>query len=291
MLRSLHVRRVVCALGTAQTIAFGSTYYLPAVLATPMARDLGVLPPWIFAAFSTALLISAFVGPWGGRRIDRLGGRGVLAASNMIFAGGLAMLGLAHSPAMLFAAWAVIGLGMGIGLYESAFATLAAIYGREARSPIIGITLIAGFASTVGWPLSGLMEAHLGWRGACFGWALIHLVIALPLNAILPQGGAASAPPDAPEPETGPSPPLRSLVTLAIVFAATWFTSTAMAAHLPRLLEAAGASTAAGHRRRRPDRAGAGCGADRGLRLAATFPPPRVSEAWRRLATRSARRC
>jgi predicted MFS family arabinose efflux permease len=248
MLQTSNVRGVVVALGTEQTIAFGSTYYLPAVLATPIARDLGLPTPWVFAAFSLALLISAAVGPWGGRRIDRLGGRGVLAASNLVFATGLALLGCAQGPAMLFAAWAIIGLGMGIGLYESAFATLAAIYGREARSPIIGITLIAGFASTVGWPLSGLMEAQIGWRSACFGWAAIHLLIALPLNVILPPGGqsapAASTPAN-PETEADTKPPFGSLLILAIVFATTWFTSTAMAAHLPRLLEAAGASTAA----------------------------------------------
>ena len=32
----------VLALGTAQTLAWASSYYVPAVLAAPMARDLGV---------------------------------------------------------------------------------------------------------------------------------------------------------------------------------------------------------------------------------------------------------
>ena len=50
---------VVIALGTAQTLAWGSTYYLPAVLAGPMAREFGVSPAWIFGAFSAALVVSA----------------------------------------------------------------------------------------------------------------------------------------------------------------------------------------------------------------------------------------
>ena len=79
--------------------------------------------------------------------------------SNLVFACGLTLLVVAPSPAVLFLGWAVVGLGMGMGLYEAAFATLAGIYGRAARGPITGITLIAGFASTVGWPLSGLMLA------------------------------------------------------------------------------------------------------------------------------------
>ena len=245
-----NTRLVVIALGTAQTIAWGSTYYLPAVLATPMARDLGLSPVWVFAAFSAAMVLSAFVGPSAGRAIDQYGGRPVLMVSSLVFAAGLFGLGLAQGPISLFAAWLVIGAGMGMGLYEAAFSTLAGIYGKSARSSITGITLIAGFASTVGWPLSGALEATVGWRGACFAWAAIHIVIALPLNALLPIGTQtrAPAPSDAatatPAPEVVEPPSIWAITALAYVFAATWFVSTAMAAHLPRLLEAAGATTA-----------------------------------------------
>ena len=46
---------------------------------------------------------------------------------------------------------------MAMGLYDPAFATLTGLYGRAARGPITGITLIAGFASTIGWPLSAFL--------------------------------------------------------------------------------------------------------------------------------------
>jgi len=234
---------VVSALGTAQTIGWASSYYIPAVLAAPMAASFGLSPVWVFAAFSMAMVVSATVGPWAGARIDRIGGRGVLMLSNLVFAAGLTLLAVAPTPSILFAGWVAVGLGMGMGLYEAAFATLAGIYGREARGPITGITLIAGFASTVGWPLSGLMLAAWGWREACLGWALIHLCLALPLNALLPEGAKHIARPAAEEAE-GPPPPRFALWLLAFVFAATWFNSTAMATHLPGLLQAAGASTA-----------------------------------------------
>ncbi len=123
------------------------------------------------------------------------------------------------------------------------FATMAGIYGKDARGPITGITLIAGFASTVGWPLSGLMLAHWGWREACLGWAMIHLVVALPLNFCLPRGNKTTLP-TLSSTENGPPPSRLALTLLAFVFAATWFNSTAMAAHLPGLLQEAGASTA-----------------------------------------------
>jgi len=236
----------VAALGTAQTLAWASTYYLPAVLATPMARDLAVSPVWVFAGFSFAMVMSALVGPTAGRMIDRTGGRGILAASNLVFACGLLLLAICRDINGLFFAWAVIGVGMGAGLYEAAFATLAGIYGPAARSPITGITLVAGFASTVGWPLTGIMEAQFGWRGACVGWAALHLLLALPLNLALPSAaGPVTNPADSEQAGQAPAAPRRrTLVLLAFVFAATWFSSTAMAAHLPRLLEAAGASTA-----------------------------------------------
>src|SRR5215468_6496107 len=89
---------VVTALGTAQTLAWASSYYLPAVLADPIAADIGVSRSWLFAAFSTALLIAAFAGPRIGRAIDRHGGRGVLALSNLVLAGGLAALAFASGP-------------------------------------------------------------------------------------------------------------------------------------------------------------------------------------------------
>ncbi len=242
--------RVVATLGSAQTLAWASTYYLPAILAEPMARDLSVATPTVFVAFSLALVVLALLGPAAGRAIDRHGGRPVLLATNLVFALGLAGLGLAQGPTGLFAAWLVLGLGMGCGLYEAAFATLVRLYGSGARSPITGITLIAGFASTLGWPLSAWMAAEFGWRGACFGWAALHLLLGLPLNAMVPRAMPCAAPPPAPAQAAAGDPPaaaapMRTAVLLSIVFALVWFISTAMATHLPAMLQAGGASLGA----------------------------------------------
>ena len=238
-----HQTVVIAALGSAQTISWASSYYIPAVLAAPMAASFSLNPVWVFGAFSLALIVSALVGPWAGARIDRLGGRGVLMISNVVFAFGLVLLALAPSLTVLFFGWAIIGFGMGLGLYEAAFATLAGIYGKDARRPITGITLIAGFASTVGWPLSGLMLATWGWREACIGWALIHLLVALPLNALLPTAKSTNTH-SVSDTSEDDEPPRLALFLLSFVFAATWFNSTAMAAHLPGLLQASGASVA-----------------------------------------------
>ncbi|MCD1638375.1 MFS transporter [Stutzerimonas sp. R40042] len=238
--------RIVLALGSAQTLAWGSTYYLPAILAEPMASELGISTGNVFAAFSLALIVTAVLGPLSGKRIDHHGGRDVLALSSVVFALGLAMLGLANGPLMLWLGWLVIGIGMAVGLYESAFSTLAGIYGRDARGAITGITLLAGFASTVCWPISGWLNAEFGWRATCLTWAGAHLLLGLPLNRLLIPVGVQPAPSTAEQSQTdGRSGAGLTMALLAFVFAATWFTSTAMAAHLPRLLQESGLSPAA----------------------------------------------
>lgn len=246
---SLHGKaRAVTALGLAQMLAWGSSYYLPAVLAGPMSTDLGVAPSTVFAGFSLALLAAAALGPIAGRCIDRWDGRPVLMTANVVFAGGLTALGLAHGPFGLFWAWLVMGVAMGSGLYEAAFSTLVRLYGRDSRSAITGVALFGGLASTIGWPLSAWLEAHVGWRGACFAWAGLHVAIGLPLNASLPKpqaprpGDAAGV---AVEAATTVARPRVVSALLATIFAITWFVSTAMAAHLPRVLVASGATLGA----------------------------------------------
>ena len=231
---------VILVLGTTQTLAWASTYYLPAILADQIAQELGMSSTWFFAAFSAALVISALVGPRAGRTVDTVGGREVLAASNVIIAIGLTILGAAHSEPMLWIAWLILGLGMGIGLYDTAFAALGRIYGLEARSAITGITLVAGFASTVGWPLTAWGAGSFGWRETCFAWAAAHIVLGLPLNLLLPKAiGLASSHEESGKPQV---PLDRSMIVLGLAFAASWMVVAAMAVHLPRLLEAGGAT-------------------------------------------------
>lgn len=243
----------VVVLGIGQTLGWGSTYYLPAVLAAPMASELGVPTAMVYAAFSASLVLSALVGPLAGRLIDTHGGRGLLMATNVIFALGLAALAAAQGALSLFAAWAVLGIGMGSGLYEAAFATVVRLWRYESRNAITGITLIAGFASTVAWPLSAWLNAEFGWRIACLAWAGLHLGVALPLHMRVPRPVADEAPAEQSDastptsehrstPELLPANPTVTAAVLGYVFAVTWFIATAMAAHLPRMLEAAGAS-------------------------------------------------
>jgi predicted MFS family arabinose efflux permease len=236
------------ALGTAQTIAWASSTYLPAILAQPIAAELGVSTAAVFGAFSLSLVVMAIAGPPVGRAIDREGGRGPMVVSSVVLAAGLVLLGMSHGAAALYGAWLVLGLGMAMGLYDAAFAALVWIHGPEARRPITGITLIAGFASTVGWPLTAFLTQTWDWRICCFAWAGINLAIALPLYIwclSAPRYGGERAAKAEGAPAAGAArEDRRTFVLLAVWFAATAFVTSALAAHLPRLLVAAGATAA-----------------------------------------------
>ena len=239
--KTVHQLPIIFALGTTQTLAWASSYYLPAILADPIARDLGVSSNWIFAAFSASLVIAAIIGPRVGRQIDHFGGRPVLTASNLTLAAGLALLGISTSIPVLVVAWILLGIGMGCGLYDAAFGALGRIYGDNARKSITGITLLAGFASTVGWPLTAFGLEAIGWRNTCFAWAAAHILIGLPLNFfMLPAVKEAKALAATP---VKPHIPIdRTMILLAFAFAAAWSVTGAMAAHMPRILESGGAT-------------------------------------------------
>jgi len=240
---------VVTALGTTQTLAWASSYYLPAILGAPIATALHLPIAAFFGVFSGAMLLSGMLAPRVGRVIDRHGGRAMMAASSVVLAGGLAMLGLVQGLAGLCAAWLVLGVGTAMGLYAPAFATLSRLYGLDARGPITGITLFAGFASTIGWPLSAFMLDHYGWREACFVWAGLNLFLCLPVNWLLIPTAPAELPMPRPlatdNAASSAGAPRGTMLILAFFFAATRFVSGALAAHLPRLLEGAGASAVA----------------------------------------------
>jgi hypothetical protein len=125
---------------------------------------------------------------------------------------------------------------------------LTRLYGLDARAAITGITLFAGFASTIGWPVSAFMLQHYGWREACFLWAALNFFICAPANWLLIPTAPAEPPIRAAESAALASPiefQRGAMLTLAFFFAATRFVSGALAAHLPRLLEGAGATAVA----------------------------------------------
>ena len=235
-------RLIVPALGITQILAWGSSYYLPAVLAKPIADDTGWPLTWVIGALSLGLLMAGLASPFVGRQIHRHGGRPVLIASALLLAAG--QLGLAASPNLpaFIAAWLVTGLGMSAGLYDAAFSTLGRIYGQEARQHITTLTLFGGFASTVCWPLSAFFLHELGWRGACVAYAAIQLVICLGIYVIaLPReqrNGATDAATSEAAAGGDSAHPLAIFMLLAVTITIASMLSTVMSVHLLAILQA-----------------------------------------------------
>ncbi|WP_309645068.1 MFS transporter [Phenylobacterium sp.] len=245
--QSISPRRAVLTLGATQTIGYACSSYLPASLAGSMSQAVGTSTAFVFAAFSGALLIHAFVGPAAGRSVDRNGARLPLSAASIILALGLVGMALSQTAWQLVLAWLVLGLGMALGLYDIAFAGLVGWFGLDARRSITGVTLIAGFASTVAWPLTAWLDHEIGWRGACLVWAAANLLICLPLHLTLPRDAPHVAAPTG-EAEPGgplPAPAAFQMILLATALAVMAGIGSIMGAHLPPLLVAMGASAAA----------------------------------------------
>jgi MFS family permease len=245
-------RIVVCALGVTQIFAWGSSYYLLAVLSQPIAAETGWPLSWVVGGLSLGLLLAGLVSPLVGRRIERTGGRPVLAAGAILLASGLLGLAEARSFPGYLLAWIVVGLGMGAGLYDPAFSTLGRIYGQSARSLITAVTLFGGFASTVCWPLTAFLEARLGWRETCVAYALMQLLFALPIHLwalprqLPPATSSTDEPAETQPGTTGDHRQAKLLFLLvATVIALSSVLSAVMSVHLLTWLQARGIGLAA----------------------------------------------
>ncbi|MGE0221621.1 MAG: MFS transporter, partial [Acetobacteraceae bacterium] len=235
--------RLGIVLGINQTLTWGMSFYLPAIIMVPAADSLGLSPVALVGAFSWSLLISGLCAPRVGRWIDRHGGRGALLASIVVIACGQILLAVATNLVMWYLAWTVIGAGMAMGLYDAAFATIGGLLGREAGPTITGVTLIAGFASTVFWSLGAVVIAPLGWRGVIGVYAVLMLAVNLPMVwALVPP-----APPQArnrPAAGSGGRIDRVAVTCLAGFFTLRWLITSAIAVHILPLMRDFGLSAA-----------------------------------------------
>ena len=245
---------VVTALGIAQILGWGSSFYFPAVLAEPIVAETGWSLGWVVGGVSIGLLVAGLIAPRVGAIIDKRGGRPVLATSSMLYAAGLAGIGLSPTLPVYLLSWVLVGGGMGTGLYDAVFAALGKLYGKEARTPITNLTLFGGFASTVCWPLSAFLAETVGWRGACFVYAGLHLLVSLPLQmAVMPKlsalpVGEPSGGTAVPKPSHGTRTPLHEYATfawLALVLTISAGIGSIVVVHLLIFLQALGATFAA----------------------------------------------
>jgi MFS family permease len=246
--------RAVLALGITQITAWGTSYYCLGVLAGPIAQDTGWSRGFVFLGFTVALLAMGVVSGVVGRAIDRLGARLVMTLGTGLVSAGLFALGNVRSEAAYLAVWVFLGLGMRLCLYDAAFAALVQVAPSRGRQAISYLTLFGAFASSVFWVVGHALNERVGWRQTLVLFALINLVICLPLHwfglarrerpgpAVGPAG-AATASPDGP-PLEGRARAV-AIALFALIMSLNGFVFGVISVQLVPLLEAAGLATAA----------------------------------------------
>lgn len=243
-------RRLVLLLGLAQMVSWGTLYFTFTVFLGPMHSTLGWARPFLAGGFSLGLLVWALCSFWVGRALDRWPARRVMGAGTMLAAGGLLAWSFVSSEAAFLLLWLPMGLAMATTLYDPAFVVLRQAFGDAYQRPIIGLTLIAGFSSTLCIPLAQWGVEHLGWRHTLQLFALAHVLICLPIHARLRVRPPVHAPAEALDPTalvhaSAWRMVLRLPVFWAVVlaFVATSLIATVLGAHLIPLLTEKGVPT------------------------------------------------
>jgi MFS family permease len=178
------LRRVLAVLCVTEIVSWGVLYYAFPVLAPTIAADTGRSIATITAAFSAGLVVSALVGIWSGRLLDRIGPRPVMTAGSVLAVP--AVLGIAAAPSLplFFAAWALAGVAMAGTLYSPAFAALTRWWGPRRVRALTVLTLLAGLSSTIFAPLTASLLGHLGWRHTYLVLAVVLAVVTIPAHLL-----------------------------------------------------------------------------------------------------------
>lgn len=243
----------LAGLALTQIIGWGSTYYIPAVIDDRLSRDLSMSREFVFGGVTVMLVIGALAGPFIGRLIDRLGAGRILCLGSAVMALGLAVLSMSTGSFTYFAAWVLLGIGVPTGLTIPAIALLSNRAGNQARVVIGTLLLFTGMTATIAWPVTSWLTHLLGWRGMCIVFAILHIVVCLPIHLGLAR--SARLAPKAMAAATGPAsaaadgivPPLMrraALILMALTFSLQGFVSWGLSLQLISVFEGFGMSTA-----------------------------------------------
>ncbi|MCB1476809.1 MAG: arsenite efflux MFS transporter ArsK [Rhodobiaceae bacterium] len=241
-------RPAIAALGITQVIGYGTLYYSLPILIPSISAEFELPEQWIFGGFSVALFLGSLLAPTAGRWADRFGAGRLMTAGSASAALCLAASALAPDLASLSAAIIAMQLAACFVLYATAFVAIVQIGPAGAQRAITHVTLIAGFASSIFWPVTDVLHEYLSWRGVLFVFAGLHLAICLPVHAALMrlsgrrERARAGNPPSA-ETHVAALDPARVRTIFPVVlfgFAAEGFVLAAVLLHLVPLIDMLG---------------------------------------------------
>jgi|UPI00005DD317 predicted MFS family arabinose efflux permease len=238
--------RVLIVLAITQLIAWG-TLSLPAVIGRAMAADLGMDLTAIFASTTVLYMSMGLCSPLLARPFIKHGGRRVMIAGTLLAAPGYALLAAAQGPLSYYAAWLLLGIAGSATLSTASYIVLNEVAGLRARSAIGALMLVTGLSSSIFWPITSALSAHVGWRTTCLLYSGLLLAVSLPLFVfLLPRRVHDHLSPATGATESGPvAVPARSTFYLLVgASGLNAFVAFGMGAVLIELLKAEGLSAA-----------------------------------------------
>lgn len=179
------LRKAIWALGLTQIIGYGTLYYSFSILAPSMAKEFALSEGWVFGALSASLFAGSLFAPTAGRWADRFGAGRIMTIGSVAAALALALCAIAPGRVTFVLALLAMELASSFVLYSAAFVAIVQIGVPYPQRSITHLTLIAGFASTLFWPLTSMLLDHLTWREVYLVFAALNLGLCLPIHAWL----------------------------------------------------------------------------------------------------------
>ena len=231
-------------LGATQIVGYGTLYYAFSILVPDIARDLAVSEKWVFGTFSIALLTGSIAAPFSGRLADRYGAGRVMGFGSVGATLSLVLTAIAPGPITFGLALVLMQFVSSAVLYATAFTAIVQAGGLSAQKSIVHLTLIAGFASSLFWPLTSWLHGMLTWREVYFAFAILNALVCIPThialarltsNAISDKRVSA-----VPEQEARPQPGGLIFALMLAGFAIEGYALSAMLVHMVPVTQALG---------------------------------------------------
>ena len=239
--------RIWC-LAVAETLAWAGLLYLFPALLLRWESDFEWGRVALSGGLTSALVIAAVTGVFVGRLIDRGHGRMLMTTSALAGAGLIAVLPVIDRLWQFYLIWSLVGVMMAGCLYEPCFAVVTRQFGSAAKQPIILITLVAGFAGTLCFPLATSIADAWGWRTSVWVFSLLVGGVAAPLFWLGVGPGASESAVRRPPVSVGFMEAARPVLSqpifwlLAIAFGALSLNHGMIISHALPLMESRGVS-------------------------------------------------
>jgi MFS family permease len=220
--------RLVAALAVTQTVGYGVLYYAFAVLLQPMAAALDASTTAVTGALTASILAGAACAVPVGRWLDRHGGRALMTTGSLLATALVVAWSQVQTVVQLYAVLAGIGATMAMVLYEPALTVVVSWFPPALRArAVLGVIAVAGFASTIFMPLTGVLADRYGWRTALLVLAGLYGATTVPLHA-----WTVRDPPHELGARRRPARPDRAgVVRAALADRRFWWLATAFVAH------------------------------------------------------------